>query len=358
MRPARVLRSVASGIALVVLLPDVSAATPGVATPSVEIRLAGTKDWGERAAAEQQGALAVTFFVRIANQGDEAGSFVVDGDHGGAVFRVRYLEGGAGDERITGRVVDGTYTLEDVPPGASRVLRLRVTVADDPPIDRTGDWTVAVAAVDEPGAADAVGAEVRTVTPAFARAAGVTLRVPAERADVTFHQSLFEQAAALRPLGTLVRNANPAFEPPPDGPGPRYLVMASRGRGTPPTSASDDVVGRREPILAPVTGTVIRVTAYRLYCAWDDVRVAIRPDDAPERTVQVFHLVHPRVRRGDHVLVSHTVLGRARRFPFPSQTESYGLGGRHVHLEVERDGSAPLPGCGAEEVRASRRLGL
>jgi len=92
------------------------------------------------------------------------------------------------------------------------------------------------------------------------------------------------------------------------------------------------------------------VTSYELYCEWADIRFAIRPDDAPQRTVQIFHLVDPHVRRGDHVLVSHTVLGRARLFPFRSQTQDYGLDGRHVHLEIERDGSAPLPGCDGEAI--------
>jgi hypothetical protein len=226
------------------------------------------------------------------------------------------------------------------------VLRLYARVGAEAPIDVTGTWDVGVAAASDPAASDSATASIRTVTMAFARAAGITLRVPAEDATIAFHESLFGSAAALRPQGTLIRNAHPGFDPPPDGPGPRYVVMDSRGRGTPPTSGSDDVVDADEPILAPVTGTVIRVTTYRLYCSWSDVRVAIRPDEAPERTVQVFHLVDPRVRRGDRVLVSHTVLGRARLFPFVSQTQRYGLGGRHVHLEVERDGSAPLPGCG------------
>jgi hypothetical protein len=213
------------------------------------------------------------------------------------------------------------------------------------PIDRTGTWAVEVAPLEDPGANDTVVPEVRTVSRAFARAGGVTLRVPAAVAAITFHESLFEQAAALRPIGVLLRNGNPAFDPPPDTVGPGYIVMGSRERSTPATSGSDDVIAADEPVLAPVSGTVIRVTSYRLYCEWSDVRVAIRPDAAPERTVQVFHLVDPLVRRGDRVLVSHTVLGSARLFPFRSQTQDYGLGARHVHLEIELDGSVPLPGC-------------
>ena len=195
--------------------------------------------------------------------------------------------------------------------------------------------------------ADVVRATVRTVTPAFARAAGVVLRVPAASwLGITYHESLFGSAAELRPIGHLLQNDNGSFNPPPNKVGPGYIVMESRDRGTPATSSSDDVLERTEPVLAPVTGKVIRVTSYPLYCEWPDIRVAISPAAAPERTVQIFHVVDPRVERGDHVLVSHTVIGRARLFPFRSETQDYGLSARHVHLELERDGSAPLPGCG------------
>ena len=352
MRRARLLPS--CGLALTILVAgtaDVALAqTEPVAAPRIEVRIAGSEVWAESAATEQQPGLASTFFLRITNDGEATASFTVRGDHGGGAFAVRYLDGGAGDERITGEVVDGTFVLEGVSPGSSRVLRLLVRVYGDGPIDVTGAWDLQVASAVDPASADSVITKVRTVTEAFARAAGVTLRIPAEDAAITFHESLFGSAAALRPLGTLLRNANPRFGPPPDGPGPGYVVMDSRGRSTPPTSGSDDVVAADELILAPVSGTVIRVTSYRLYCEWTDVRVAIRPEDAPARTVQVFHVMGPRVHRGDQVLVSHTVLGRARLFPFRSQTQSYGLGGRHVHLEIERDGTAPLPGCDGKDL--------
>lgn len=347
LRPARRLLSPILALALLLAgTHGVANAQAETAEPSIQIRVAGEGRWDNAAAAEQQTGLDVTFFLLVSNVGEAAGSFTVHGGHGGAVFGVRYLEGGAGEDRITGDVEDGTYVIEDLPPGASRTLRMRVMV-DGTAVDLTGRWTVEVSAQDDPSAMDAVETEVRTVTKAFARAGGVVLRVPAAEAAITFHESLFGSAAALRPLGTLLRNANPAFDPPPNGPGPGYVVMDTRGRPTPPTSGSDDVVEADEPILAPVSGKVIRVTSYQLYCDWDDVRVAIRPDDAPERTVQIFHLVDPQVRKGDHVLVSHTVIGHARLFPFRSQTQDYGLGGRHVHLEIERDGSVPLPGCGA-----------
>jgi hypothetical protein len=319
----------------------------GSAVPNASIRPVGVHRFVERSAAEQQGGLDVTFFVRIENRGNATGSFLVDGDHGGAVFTVRYLAGGTGEDRITERVVDGTYLIEHVPAGETRTLRIGVSVDPGAPIDRTGSWRLRVSTEGAPEDADVVRAIVRTVTPAFARAAGVTLRVPAASAlGITFHESLFDSAAALRPIGRLIENDNGAFDPPPNTTGPGYVVMESRERGAPATSSSDDVLERTEPVLAPVTGKVIRVTRYDLYCEWNDVRVAIRPSDAPERTVQLFHVVDPQVSRGDHVVVSRTAIGRARLFPFRSQTQDYGLSGRHVHLEIERDGSTPLPGCG------------
>jgi hypothetical protein len=346
---ARVARKllVCTGFALLAGGIPAASAGQGSAVPNVSIRPAGVQRFVERGAADQQAGLDVTFFVRIENTGNGTGSFLVDGDHGGAVFTVRYLAGGTGEDRITERVVDGTYLIEGVPAGQTRTLRIRVGVDPGAPLDRTGSWRLRVSAEGAPEDADMVRAIVRTVTPAFARAAGVILRVPAASwLGITYHESLFGSAAALRPIGRLLENDNGSFDPPRNTIGPGYIVMESRERGTPATSSSDNALERTEPVLAPVTGEVIRVTRYDLYCEWNDVRVAIRPSDAPERTVQIFHVVDPRVSRGDHVVVSHTVIGRARLFPFRSQTQDHGLSGLHVHLEIERDRSAPLPGCG------------
>jgi hypothetical protein len=347
---ARVVRNALScSLAIAVLGGGAPAASAGKgsAVPDASIRAAGVQRFVERSASEQQGGLGVTFFVRVENTGNATGSFLVEGDHGGAVFTVRYLAGGTGEHRITERVLDGTYRIENVSAGETRTLRLRVSVEPGAPIDRTGSWRLLVQTEGAPSDAEVVRATVRSVTPAFARAAGVVLRVPAASwLGITYHESLFGSAAALRPIGHLLQNDSGSFDPPPNTVGPGYIVMESRDRGTPATSSSDDVFERTEPVLAPVTGRVIRVTRYDLYCEWNDVRVAIRPAEAPERTIQIFHVADPRVEQGDHVLVSHTVIGRARLFPFRSETQDYGLSARHVHLEIERDGSAPLPGCG------------
>jgi hypothetical protein len=103
-------------------------------------------------------------------------------------------------------------------------------------------------------------------------------------------------------------------------------------------------------VLAPVTGRVVSVTPYVLYCEARDVRVVIRPDSRPSVTVVMFHVDDVRVHRGQHVVLSATVIGIPKVFPGSTpQTDTFVPGKYpHVHIEVERDGSQPIPGCRLE----------
>lgn len=123
--------------------------------------------------------------------------------------------------------------------------------------------------------------------------------------------------------------------------------MASRGRGTGPTTAVDVVLRRRTPVVAPVTGRVVDVTVYRLYCSRVDKRVIIRPFGHPERRVMIFHLQRVRVEEGDAVVAGTTRLGIPRVFRGArTQDDAYLPGAKpHVHVEVERRPVQPLPGC-------------
>lgn len=183
----------------------------------------------------------------------------------------------------------------------------------------------------------------------FATARGLELYEPAANPlMVTYHESLFSSAIALQPRGRMILNDNPRkFRRPPRTPGPRYIVMGSRGRPNPATSASDIVLRRGARVLSPVTGRVASVTRYRLYCEAPDLRVIIRADEDPDFTVVLFHLDQVRVRRGDRVVFSKTVLGVPRVFAGSTdQADTYVRGDHpHVHIEVERDGSRPIPGC-------------
>ena len=269
----------------------------------------------------------VAFVVRVVNDGATADSILVagTGDPGGAT--VRYRSGG---EDVTAAVTGGTFVVPDLPPDRGRTIRLLVRVAPGARIGTERAWTVSATSVAEPESVDAVRAEVRVVRRPvpLARAVGIALVEPGR--DIGFaayHQSLFSSAAALESLGDAI-------------------VMSSRGRGTPATSAVDVVMDAGEAVLAPVTGRVASVTPYRLYCDVPDVRVVLRPSEDRTRTVLVLHLAAVRVSRGDRVEAGRSVLGVPRDLGYHDQVDDYGAAGRpHVHLEIERDGSSPLPGC-------------
>lgn len=143
-----------------------------------------------------------------------------------------------------------------------------------------------------------------------------------------YHQSLFRTAIGLRPFGS-------------------YVVMGSRGRGTGSTTAADVVAASRARVRAPVTGEVVAVRRYLLYCERPDWKVVIKPGSDPELRVLVLHMARPAVEDGDEVSAGISLLGRARVNDWQdSQTNRY-FPDRypHVHIEVERDRASPTPGC-------------
>lgn len=143
-----------------------------------------------------------------------------------------------------------------------------------------------------------------------------------------YHQSLFGTALGMRPLVP-------------------HRVMASRGRGTGPTTAVDVVVPSRGRILSPATGTVVAVERYLLYCRTRDWKVVLAPRSHPRLRVLVLHMARPAVRKGDGVLAGSTLLGRAGRNDPPSSQANRYFPDQypHVHVEVERNGASPTPGC-------------
>lgn len=129
--------------------------------------------------------------------------------------------------------------------------------------------------------------------------------------------------------------------------GPRQFVMSSRGRGTGSTTAVDIVIPDGDRIVAPVTGTVVAVVRYRLYCGRLDWKLVIRPRARPDLRVLVLHLGRPSARKGDLVTAGITPIGRARSGDFPNaqKNDYFPAGYPHVHIEVERNRASPTPGC-------------
>lgn len=182
----------------------------------------------------------------------------------------------------------------------------------------------------------------------FADAAGVQLMPLAPKVEgYAYHESLFPTALSLSPHGHATKVDNPRFSRLKRSVGPDYVVMASRGRDSGPTTGVDIVLDEGTTVVAPVNGEVVDASAYKLYCETPDRRLIIRPSDHPDDRVVLFHLTDVQVNRGDVVEAGVTPLGRPRVFsPHSAQYDAYIAGGHpHVHLEVEGEPTEPLPGC-------------
>jgi murein DD-endopeptidase MepM/ murein hydrolase activator NlpD len=158
---------------------------------------------------------------------------------------------------------------------------------------------------------------------------------------IGYHEASRPGALALRPIGRCAHDYNRTrFTCPPPARGPPFLIMSSRGRVDPPTSAVDVAMRSGAAVLSPVTGVVLSVKAYRLYGAYPDVEITLGADGIPGLRVLLIHIDRVKVRRGDFVVAGRTPLGRPRRFPFGSQVNDYvGVGIPHVHIEVKRRGT-------------------
>ncbi|MBW3662932.1 MAG: M23 family metallopeptidase [Actinobacteria bacterium] len=174
----------------------------------------------------------------------------------------------------------------------------------------------------------------------FALIGRLTLVLPGEEVLlVGYHEASFADAVALQPHGHGLANENTTkftLPPPEDGPG--YLVLSSRGRPQPATSAVDLVMHDDETVTSPVTGTVVLVEPYTLYGKYPDTRIEIAPEDAPHLRVVLIHVREVTVASGDRVEAGVSVLAAGpNRFPFASHIDRYFPEDRwpHVHLEVK-----------------------
>ncbi|MFA9445155.1 M23 family metallopeptidase [Egicoccus sp. AB-alg6-2] len=224
----------------------------------------------------------------------------------------------------------------------------------DHPIARGGGG-LAPAAQERPARSAQAPADADAATEAadrpaaFARVEGLELLLPAEEIVVLgFHEAATREPLALEPNGTVVDHQNTTkFDPPPsDAAGPDYVVLSSRGRPMPATSAADLVFPEGIAIRSPVDGEVTDVREYFLYGKYRDHRIEIEPAQAPHLRVVMIHVDGASVAVGDRVVAGETIVARqALRFPFSSHIDRYTEPHRfgHVHLEVK---PAPPPGSG------------
>lgn len=215
---------------------------------------------------------------------------------------------------------------------------------------------------DEPIGAEEEVEEEDPLPQVVARFDGLEVRLPGERILYAgFHEAYTVNGLPMMPVGRLIAHRNTTkFDAPPDDPeGPDYLIMASRGRPTPATSALDVLMELDEPVLAPVSGVVAEVRGFQLEGRYPDLRIELHPDDHPDLRVVVIHVDGVRVQAGDRVEAGVTVIAdTARQFPFLSQidNETYPDLHPHVHLEVQRR-EAGRPGASPDTDEAVESAG-
>lgn len=237
------------------------------------------------------------------------------------------IAGNGGSDRLEGEAgVDhllGGPGADDLRGGGSSDL-----LEGDDGADRLHGGAARDTCLQGPGPGTPIACEAR----AYATAAGVTLFEPSERViGVGFHESMFPEAVA----------AVPAED------GPDHVVMGSRGRLTAATSAADVVVPSRSAVLTPVSGEVVLVRRYLLYCEATDWQIGVRPSGRTDVLVMILHVTAPRVAPGDAVLASVTPVGTSWGNDAPSAQENAYWPDEHphVHVEMVRGDDLPVPGC-------------
>lgn len=185
---------------------------------------------------------------------------------------------------------------------------------------------------------------------AYGEAMEVAMFQPSENViGVGFHESMFDVAVAARPHGHKDLNDNPAKFTPPDEEtdGLDHVVMGTRGRPTPAASSADIVVDSASAVLSPVNGTVVEVFQYLLYCESLDWELVIQPDGRSDVLLIVLHMVDIPVKAGDRLVASITRIGTSWTNDAPTAQENQYFPDQypHVHIEIDDDDEAPIPGC-------------
>lgn len=193
-----------------------------------------------------------------------------------------------------------------------------------------------------PAAAETPGP--RSPTPIVA-VSGIRLLVPSmETAVVGFHEAAMPGALEMASVAPLAANHNPRPMPTIEETQAEQvapvMVLPTRARGQPPSTAVDIAVPAGEEILAPLGGTVTAVLPYELYGSHPDVRIEIQPTGRPDLRVILIHVDDVSVEVGDELRAGETrVAGTALHLPFESQIDRFaeeevGRALPHVHIEV------------------------
>ncbi|MFA5867850.1 MAG: M23 family metallopeptidase [Actinomycetota bacterium] len=163
---------------------------------------------------------------------------------------------------------------------------------------------------------------------------------------IGYHESSHLRAYSLTPIGQCLINDNGSdVDVSLDSKAqlPTYYIMETRGEYAYGTTVADIAMDPGTPVLAPVSGTVIKIESKVIYEEFEDLQVEVVPDGLPNVRVAFLHIDQIKVKPGDKVKQGKTVMGIPRdwRPYFASELDDYVKPPTpHVHVQV----NTPEPG--------------
>lgn len=215
-------------------------------------------------------------------------------------------------------------------------------------------WSAAATPTAEPSPA--------APTPAFASFRGEKIHLPVPPDAITvaaFHQSSFNDTYRMKPLvgigstaaaKTAAEAERKSGKPRPAATGPQadergvwtgsvLQVWRSNVNGK-MCSALDCGARPGTPVLAPLTGTVMRVRSYKLYHKYPDYEIQIKPDSWNDVDLIILHVTDPTVAEGDRVVAGVTRVASVRDLASTVsglQLRTYTTeGGNHTHIQLTK----------------------
>jgi murein DD-endopeptidase MepM/ murein hydrolase activator NlpD len=194
-------------------------------------------------------------------------------------------------------------------------------------------------------------AKTASETPIFAYYKTVKLHLPVAMKSLTeigFHQASYPYALHLK---TSMKNANLTLAAKnrstgrdraaqPSGPNAvmtGLVIRMWRARPGRPDTAVDVGALAGTKVMAPVTGTIVKIKPYLLYGKYPDFEVHIHPDGTSGLDVVMIHLTSLQCTAGEHVDAGLTQIAKVRKLSdkFYDQLAGYTKSpGDHVHIQI------------------------
>ena len=155
---------------------------------------------------------------------------------------------------------------------------------------------------------------------------------------IGYHQAFNVKALSLKPVGDYFQdtpNLKAEIRARQNNIQPVSFIMASRGRGSSPTSSVDISLAAGTIIRSPVDGVIADIVPYLLYGRYNDYRLEIQAKGYPMFKIAIVHIDNLMVAKGQRIFKGVTKLATVRPLRFGSQINDYlNIPKDHIHIQV------------------------